>query len=124
MEIHHHWKGTGICAEAIALMGRAYGSKPGEIVAALGPCIGPCCYAVRDDRYRLFLEEYGSRAVCRDSDGGYRVDLREANAVLLERAGIGGVSAVGDCTCCGPAFGSFRGEGPLLTRMIAMIGSF
>jgi YfiH family protein len=122
--VHSGWKGTGIAAEAVSLMGRAYGSRPGDIVAALGPCIGPCCYGVPEDRYRLFLEGYGSRAAFRGSDGGFRVDLREANAVLLERAGTGGVFGVGDCTCCSPSFGSFRREGPSFTRMIALIGTF
>jgi polyphenol oxidase len=120
--VHSGWKGTGIAAEAVALMGRSYGSRPEDITAALGPCIGPCCYAVPEDRYRLFLEAFGPRAALRGVDGAYRIDLRGANAVLLERAGVNAVFAAGDCTCCGPAFGSFRREGPSFTRMLALIG--
>lgn len=122
--VHSGWKGTGIAAEAIALMGRAYGTRPRDVSAVLGPCIGPCCYAVPEDRYRLFLDEYGPRAVAWDPAVGCRLDLRGANAVLLERAGAGAVFTVADCTCCDPTWGSFRREGRDFTRMAALIGRF
>jgi len=46
--IHCGWRGTEkrILEKAAEAMGRAYGSEPGAMLAALGPCIGPACYEV------------------------------------------------------------------------------
>jgi len=46
--VHCGWRGTQkrILERTVRAMGRAYGSKPGDLLAALGPCIGPACYEV------------------------------------------------------------------------------
>ena len=46
--VHCGWRGTEkrILEKAVKAMGQAYGSKPEEMLAALGPCIGPACYEV------------------------------------------------------------------------------
>jgi copper oxidase (laccase) domain-containing protein len=46
--VHCGWRGTEkrILEKAAQAMGRTYGSKPGEMLAALGPCIGSPCYEV------------------------------------------------------------------------------
>jgi len=46
--VHCGWRGTErrILEKAVRAMGEAYGSKPEEMIAALGPCIGPACYEV------------------------------------------------------------------------------
>lgn len=46
--VHCGWRGTGkrILEKAVQAMIRAYGSEPGEMLAALGPCIGSACYEV------------------------------------------------------------------------------
>jgi len=122
--VHSGWKGTGIAVEAIARMEERYGSRPEDLTAVLGPCIGPCCYGVPEDRWRSFLDAYGPRAALQAADGKRRIDLRGANAVLLERAGVRRIFAVDGCTCCDAAFGSFRREGPSFTRMLSLLGGF
>jgi YfiH family protein len=52
--VHSGWKGTvgRIAANAVALMRDEFGSAPASIIAAVGPGIGPCCYAVGEDVIR------------------------------------------------------------------------
>jgi YfiH family protein len=121
--VHSGWKGTGIVVEAVRAMTSAFGSRAGDIAAAIGPGIGPCCYAVPIERHERFRAEFGDGAVQRGLDGSFRLDLRAANAALLEREGIGSIAIVADCTSCNPLLGSFRREGPGFTRMLAFIGA-
>jgi len=46
--VHCGWRGTEkrILERAVLAMGRGYGSEPGTMLAALGPCIGSACYEV------------------------------------------------------------------------------
>lgn len=120
--VHSGWKGTGIVVEALGAMAAAYGSRTADVAVAIGPGIGPCCYAVDPRRWEAFRAEFGDRAVQRGLDGSLRLDLRAANLGLLERAGVGRVEVVADCTACGSRLGSFRRQGPSFTRMLAFIG--
>jgi hypothetical protein len=126
--VHSGWKGTGIVAEALRVLAAAYGSRAADVAVTIGPGIGPCCYAVDRRRWESFRAAYGGRAVQRGLDGSFRLDLRAANLALLERAGVGSVTVVADCTACNPLLGSFRreaagGPDPLaFTRMLAFIG--
>jgi YfiH family protein len=54
--VHAGWRGTAARAAVAALnaMEREYGTRPENIVAAIGPCIGPCCYTVGSDLVDAF----------------------------------------------------------------------
>lgn len=54
---HAGWRGTarGIAAATVAAMVKQFGSRPADILAGIGPSIGPCCYEVSDDVQQLFL---------------------------------------------------------------------
>jgi len=54
---HAGWRGTarGIAAATVAAMGEQFGSRPADILAGLGPSIGPCCYEVSDEVKEHFL---------------------------------------------------------------------
>lgn len=54
--VHAGWRGTAARAAVAALnaMEREYATRPENIVAAIGPCIGPCCYAVGSDLVDAF----------------------------------------------------------------------
>jgi hypothetical protein len=120
--VHSGWKGTGIVLDALDAMGRAFGTRPGDVVSVLGPGIGQCCYTVPKERYERFRIEYGDHAVARGVQGEYRLDLRAANVRLMESVGVQRISVISDCTCCSPALGSFRREGQGFRRMLAFIG--
>jgi YfiH family protein len=54
--VHAGWRGTAARAAAAALqaMEREYGTRPQNVVAAIGPSIGPCCYQVGSDLVDAF----------------------------------------------------------------------
>jgi YfiH family protein len=54
--VHAGWRGTAARAVVAALnaMEREYGTHPRNIVAAIGPSIGPCCYTVGSDLVDAF----------------------------------------------------------------------
>ncbi|MGH2478767.1 MAG: peptidoglycan editing factor PgeF [Ktedonobacteraceae bacterium] len=54
---HAGWRGTarGIASATVAAMSEQFGSRPADILAGIGPCIGPCCYEVSEDVQQLFL---------------------------------------------------------------------
>jgi YfiH family protein len=54
--VHAGWRGTAARAAVAALtaMQREFGTDPKNIVAAIGPCIRPCCYQVGPDLVDAF----------------------------------------------------------------------
>ncbi len=118
--LHSGWRGTGIVRNALSAMEGVYGSRPRDIVAALGPSIGACCYRVDDARGELFSHRFGEESVVRRNDGPY-LDLPAANRRLLKAAGVREIRDLHRCTACDPSLGSFRREGPeRFTRMLAL----
>jgi polyphenol oxidase len=127
--VHSGWKGTGIIVEALHVMAEAFGTVPSDVTATIGPGIGPCCYAVPRERYEHFRAEFGERAALTTDGamaglerGDFRLDLKAANAQLMESAGVERVFVATDCTCCSPSLGSFRRDGQGFRRMLAYIG--
>ncbi len=55
---HAGWKGalTGIAEETVRNFSH-YGVAPGDVIAAIGPCIGPQSYEVKDDFKKPFLDQ-------------------------------------------------------------------
>jgi YfiH family protein len=122
--VHSGWRGTGIVTEAVRVLGREYGVEPDSLAAVMGPGIGACCYAVDADRAELFRRQFGEQTVRAAPDGRACLDLRAANAALLELAGVEEVHAAAECTACTAELSSFRREGPGFGRMVAYIGAF
>ncbi len=144
--VHCGWRGTEkrIIEKAVRAMARAYGSKPGEMLAALGPCIGPSCYEVGPEVREGFLragfppsvfsqcQEGGPVRLGADSDkhlgqaGKSLLDLRAANVWLLRELGFKKnniLDSGSGCTHCKPAFLSYRRDPGERRRMYNFIGS-
>lgn len=130
--VHAGWRGTvgGIAVEAVKAAVGA-GIRPEELLAALGPSIGSCCYEVSEDLGEQFgiagLPVHSSRggAWAGRATGKPHLDLRAANRTLLERAGVPAaqVQAVGPCTrCARDLFHSFRAEPESAGRQVSWIG--
>jgi len=56
---HAGWRGTalGVAAAAVNAMTTALGSRPPDLLAAVGPSIGPCCYQVGAEVRERFVHE-------------------------------------------------------------------
>ena len=54
--VHAGWRGTAarVAVAALNEMEREFGTHPQNVVAAIGPSIGPCCYAVGSDLVDAF----------------------------------------------------------------------
>jgi YfiH family protein len=131
---HAGWRGTvaRIVEQGVARMGEEYGSRPEDLVAAVGPSIGACCYAVGEEVRSEFVAQFGyaEDLFSRDDAGAMRLNLWEANRRQLVDAGVGeaGISVVGECTACardeGGALRYFthRGEKGVAGRMLNVVG--
>ena len=114
--VHAGWRGTvaRIAGEAVAAMGRSFGSRPGDLHAAIGPGIGKCCYQV------------GAEVAARfGGQGSGHIDLAEANRRQLEEAGVTGrrIYASNLCTMCrAEEFCSFRRDPDAAGRMFSFAG--
>jgi YfiH family protein len=118
--LHSGWKGTGIVREALRLMKAAYGSRPENIRALLGPSIRSCCYAVPEERAKSFAREFGENAAVL-RDGAWHLDLAAANTNILRAEGCRSVFAYPACTCHDARFSSYRRQGKAgFTRMLAL----
>lgn len=124
--VHAGWRGTvaGIAAKAVAAMAESYGSKPENIVAAIGPNIGLCCFETGEDVPQALRECLGGEAepFIQAKGEKYLVDLKGANKRILERAGVKTVEMSTECTCCNPErYWSHRKVGQARGSMAAII---
>ncbi len=122
---HAGWRGTaaGVAARAVEAL-VAGGSRPEDLLAALGPGIGPCCYEVGPELREAFGP--GGQAFFRPGPRGRpHLDVRAANADQLEKAGLAPdrIHSVDECTYCqADQYHSYRREGKAGGRMINVVG--
>ncbi len=95
--VHAGWRGTeaGVAAAAVAVMGDAYGSKPKDMVAGIGPGICGHCYEVGEDVAKKFDARFSTP---KPSGQKFLLDLAAANAAQLKAAGVRHVHTLGLCT--------------------------
>ncbi len=122
---HAGWRGTasGVSREAARAL-VALGSRPGDIVAALGPGIGPCCYEVGDELRAVFGES-GAAFFSPGPSGRPHLDVRAANQQQLLDVGLRpqAIHHLADCTRCHPElYHSYRRDGHGSGRMISFVG--
>ena len=150
---HAGWRGTvkRIVESGVGRMRLDYGSRPADLIAAIGPGASACCYSVGEEvlsefesqfsyARELFHEVYSSdpvktrypmlfltqRAPGHSSIGpSLHVDLVEANRRQLLACGLSpqSIQVVGGCTQCqGDFFFSHRASQGHTGRMMAVIG--
>jgi YfiH family protein len=122
---HAGWRGTvaGVTRAAVQALVRD-GSRASDLVAGLGPGIGPCCYEVGDD-VRAAFGEAGARYFTPTPSGRDHLDVRAANKDQLLAAGVpeSSLSSVDHCTYCrADLYHSYRRDGPRSGRMISFVG--
>ncbi|MGB7191319.1 MAG: peptidoglycan editing factor PgeF [Acidobacteriaceae bacterium] len=150
---HAGWRGTlkRIVESGVGRMRLEFGSKPQDLVAAIGPGIGQCCYSVGEEVRSEFLSQFAyapelfrdvydsdpvrekypllfltARAPGHSNIGpSLHLDLAEANRRQLLDAGLSpeAISVQAHCTSCRTGlYFSHRAEHGHTGRMISAIG--
>ncbi|MEW5989356.1 MAG: peptidoglycan editing factor PgeF [Chloroflexota bacterium] len=102
---HAGWQGAvkDLPGAIVRAMREAFGSRPADLLAGIGPCIGPCCYEVGETVItavrQAFLRQEGL-LVWPVTNGRPHFDLPAANHHCLERAGVEQIELSGLCTAC------------------------
>lgn len=114
---HAGWRGllAGVLLSAVGEMAVA----PTTVRAAIGPCIGACCYPVGAGLRRTMSDRFGTDVVV-----GEAVDLRLAAHRSLAECGVdaAAIQSIGECTACGDgAWFSYRRDGTSTGRHAGVV---
>lgn len=128
---HAGWRGAvkSVASEAVLSMRREFGSAPSDLVAAIGPCLGPCCGEVGEEVIAAFRDAgHSETALARWFSPGPRgrpmLDLWAANVDQLIAAGVSppSIHVSGLCTKTHASIThSYRVSGPAAGRMAGVI---
>lgn len=104
---HSGWRGTaGRMGQAtLEKMRLEFGTRPEDVLCAVGPSICGDCYEVGEEVAEVFLKEFAGREteVLKDKGNGkYLLDLWRANEIVLTDAGVlpEHLAVTDVCTCC------------------------
>jgi YfiH family protein len=112
--VHAGWRGIwrGVIGRTVSEMIKVFESSPADILAGIGPGIGPCCYEVGDDVASLFQNSHNaSHQFIQEREGRHYLDLGRAAQLELTKVGIlpENIEAIPLCTACREdLFFSFR----------------
>lgn len=126
---HGGWRGTAgrIAALLADRMEQEFGCPKADLRAAVGPCIGTCCFETHADVPDAMGAQLGDMVdeyVTPIGNGKYMVDLAGVNRQVLIESGVKSenISTCDLCTCCNPdKFHSHRRNGLQRGSMIAAI---
>lgn len=121
--VHAGWRGTilEIVPKTVQAMAEQFGTHPDDLVIAIGPGIGACCFEVGPEVAIQFAKLFPERT---DLDQQTKVDLVETNLRLLRRNGgsVRQIATSGQCTCCrSDLFHSYRRDRDAAGRMVSAI---
>lgn len=116
---HAGWRGVlaGVLPSAVAAM-RALGAR--DVVAALGPCVHPCCYPFGREELAVFAGRFGRGVVAEDAEGRPALDLPSAIEASLRRSGVALAVTSPTCTACGGRHFSHRRDRTLARNALAV----
>jgi YfiH family protein len=144
---HAGWRGTAlrVAAAAVKAMHKRFGSTSADLIAAIGPAIGPCCYEVGEDvREQFKREQFTEQELSRwfssqttrlpsnppmgrmndSTPSGLYLDLWRATRDQLESSGVlaDQIFVAELCTASHPAtLCSYRRDGKQAGRLAAVI---
>ena len=133
--VHAGWRGTvqHISQKVIDRMRELYGTEASDLLAVIGPGIGPDSFQVGQEVAVAFadagfpmdqiLKDCGPKAPTADNpmNGGLHIDLWRANEWLLEQSGVKSIQIAGICTYKNDRYFSARREGTKCGRIINCI---
>lgn len=111
---HSGWRGTvqRMGEKMVKSMEEAFGSRPEELLAAIGPSICQDCYEVSADVADAFRDAFPDREVQDEilketvPNTKFHLNLQKANERIFRECGIpaGQISVANLCTCCNPQY--------------------
>lgn len=121
--VHAGWRGVvqEIVPKTVASMTRHFGTRTEDLLVAIGPGIGLCCFEVGPEVARQFAWFFPER---QDLSGRAKVDLVETVVRQLTTIGIRGpqIDNADLCSCCRPdLFHSYRRDRDAAGRMVSTI---
>jgi YfiH family protein len=130
--VHAGWRGTlqEIVVRALSKMAEEFGTKAGDVRAAIGPAALGCCYEVGGDVIEAFSARFPDAGALftPTREGHALVDLHRANLEQLVGAGVSAarVHTLPLCTICRPdLFFSYRRDRPThgrTGRLLSVVG--
>jgi polyphenol oxidase len=148
--IHAGWRGTlaRIAEKTVGELHARFNSNPSDLLAAIGPSIGPCCYEVGAELVSQFASQFADASKFFDEPRtgeepnplqwlnmmppghqpppkNVHLDLPKANHSQLLAAGLSekNIFSSGLCTACHPdLFFSYRKQGPRSGRLLSSLG--
>ena len=124
--VHAGWCGTArkVAVGALTAMTARFACRREDILVALGPAIGACCYEVDGSVYGALTPDLDSAFSARPGSGRWMLDLPAANRLQIVRCGVPAqnISSVSLCTSChGKEFFSHRAAEGLTGRQLSFI---
>lgn len=120
--VHAGWR--GVAAGVVAAGVDAMGVPANELLAAIGPAIGGCCYEVDDATFAKVRDAAPETAAVATRAGHVRIDLIAGVRGQLRAAGLeaSSIDVVGGCTACDPSrFFSHRRDRGATGRHLAFL---
>ena len=98
---HSGWKGTvkNIAAKTVDAFEKLYNSRTEDILCAIGPSIGVCCFEVGDEVSDVFFDKFGDSVLEKHADR-WHVNLQKAIELELRNAGAVHIDTANICTAC------------------------
>ena len=128
---HAGWRGTaaGASAATVRAMVEAYGTRPSDLIVAIGPCLGRCCGEVGPDVLDAFraggADAASMRAWFTPGQGDRSLlDLERANRDQIERTGVDPARIFAAQLCTRThrdRLHSYRGDGAAAGRLLGAI---
>ncbi|MBI4675588.1 MAG: peptidoglycan editing factor PgeF [Chloroflexi bacterium] len=122
---HAGWRGTvgKVLTNTVNALRDAFDTQPRDLMACIGPSIGPCCYEIGADVVeRVHAAFPDTRALLWRKNGATHLDLWQANAAQLRALGVQHIEIAGVCTADHTHdFYSWRRENAVTGRFAALI---
>jgi YfiH family protein len=102
--VHAGWQGTvkKVVEKTIERLQQQFAVDPGDLVAGIGPSIGPCHYQVGEEVVQAVKQAFTGMGdnFIRDENGQHFFDLWKCNEHQLRSGGVRTIEIAGICTAC------------------------
>ena len=109
---HSGWRGTvrRMGRATLEAMGEAFGTRPKDVLACVGPSICRDCFEVgrevAEEFQKEFSRKYWDELFYEKENGKFQLDLWRSNEIILQEAGVlpEHIQVTDICTRCNPQY--------------------